>query len=116
MGQAGALEDPSGEQLVVRCEERSGRVQHRDPPCGENAERPEAVFDAVELGPHVEASECDVRRRERADRVAGCHVDDLESAAANRGELQVGRTGLAGHDRDAHGDTEQVKECHPQGC
>ena len=60
MWEARPSEDSSGEQLVVGREERARAVEDRHTAGCENAERPEAVVDAVERRAHVEAPECRV--------------------------------------------------------
>ena len=68
-GKPGAAQQPGGEELVVRREQRRGTVQHRDAARLERSERPEAVVDAVERRQHVDPADRAVARAQRLERL-----------------------------------------------
>ena len=59
-----ALEHPRGDELVVRCEQRAGRVQHPDVPRLELPEHAQPTIDPVQRRQDVEPAECCIPRPE----------------------------------------------------
>ena len=96
------LQDLGGQQLVVRREQRPGAVEDDDAACGQRAERPEAVLDAVETVDDVESAE---RNRSRLQHRRGLLRDEdarVDPARRRRGKGDVRGGTALGDDREQH--------------
>ena len=104
----GPAEEARGQKLVVGGEQEGRPVEHADAAGRENAERPEAVVDAVERRPHVEPTERGVAGAEPLERLDRSHGHELQTVETDGGECERGGCRLAGDDGDEHGGRSKV--------
>ena len=102
MRQARALQDLGRQQLVVRREQRARAVEHDDAARGQRAERPEAVFDAVERVDDVQPAQRNRPRLEQRRRLLRDEDARVDPVRRRRGKGRVRGSTPLGDDREQH--------------
>ena len=102
MRQAPALQDLRRQQLVVRGEQRPGAVENDDAACGQRAECPEPVFDAVERVGDVQPAQRDRSRLQQRRRLLRDEDARVDPVRRSRSQGRVRGSAALGDDREQH--------------
>ena len=102
MRQARALQDLRRQQLVVRGEQRPRAVENDDAACGQRAECPEPVFDAVERVGDVQPAQRDRSRLQQRRRLLRDEDARVDPVRRSRSQGCVRSSAALGDDREQH--------------